>query len=62
MRKESIEDLIEDTVKNKGVLMIPAFAFERTQELLFEINDLNNEVYSITKNTLFVFKLLVKHS
>jgi len=39
-RKEIVEDLIEDTAKNSGVLMIPAFAMERTQELLFEINQL----------------------
>jgi metallo-beta-lactamase family protein len=39
-RKDVLEDLIEDTVKNKGVLMIPAFAMERTQELLFELNEL----------------------
>lgn len=43
MRKEIIEDLIEDTVKRGGVLMIPAFAMERTQELLFEINNLMEE-------------------
>src|SRR3989344_409615 len=36
----TIEDVIEDTVKNKGVLIIPAFAMERTQKLLFEINEL----------------------
>lgn len=35
-----IEDLIEETVKAGGVLMIPAFAMERTQKLLFEINEL----------------------
>ena len=35
-----LEDLIEDTVKNKGVLMIPAFAMERTQQLIYEINEL----------------------
>lgn len=40
MRKEIIEDLIEDTVKAGGVLMIPAFAMERSQELLFELNEL----------------------
>ncbi len=39
-RKGILEDMIEDTVKTKGVLMIPAFAMERTQELLFELNDL----------------------
>jgi metallo-beta-lactamase family protein len=39
-RKEILEDLIEDTVKSKGVLLIPAFAMERTQELLYEIDQL----------------------
>lgn len=39
-RKEIVEDLIEDTVKAGGTLMIPAFAMERTQELLFELNEL----------------------
>ncbi|MDP1719137.1 MAG: MBL fold metallo-hydrolase [bacterium] len=35
-----LEDMIEETVKRKGVLMIPAFALERTQELLFELDGL----------------------
>lgn len=39
-RKEILEDLIEDTVRRGGTLLIPAFAMERTQELLFEINEL----------------------
>ncbi|MEK7554422.1 MAG: MBL fold metallo-hydrolase [Patescibacteria group bacterium] len=39
-RKEILEDLVEDTVKRRGVLMIPAFAMERTQEILYELNDL----------------------
>lgn len=42
-RKEILEDLIEDTVKRGGTLMIPAFAMERTQELLFEIHALTEE-------------------
>lgn len=40
VRKEIVEDLIEDTVKAGGTLLIPAFAMERTQELLFELNEL----------------------
>ena len=39
-RKSILEDLIEDTFKSNGTLMIPAFAMERTQELLVELNDL----------------------
>lgn len=39
-RKTKLERIIEDTIKTGGVLMIPAFSLERTQELLFEFNDL----------------------
>jgi len=39
-RKEVLENIIEETFGQKGVLMIPAFAVERTQELLCELNEL----------------------
>lgn len=39
-RKTKLERVIEDTYRQKGVLMIPAFSIERTQELLFEMNEL----------------------
>lgn len=42
-RHGALERLIEDTARAKGVLMIPAFALERTQELLFELNTLVEE-------------------
>ena len=38
-RKEKFKDVIEDTIAKKGVLVIPAFSIERTQELLFELNE-----------------------
>lgn len=39
-RQSELEDAIEDTVKSGGVLMIPAFAMERTQDLLYHLNGL----------------------
>ncbi|MEK7635814.1 MAG: MBL fold metallo-hydrolase [Patescibacteria group bacterium] len=39
-RKDILEDIIEETISAKGVLLIPAFAMERTQELLYELNEL----------------------
>ncbi len=39
-RQEELEDIIEETVKSGGTLMIPAFALERTQELLFHMHEL----------------------
>lgn len=35
-----LEDIIEETIKAGGVLIIPSFATERTQELLYELNQL----------------------
>lgn len=42
-RRELLEDAIEDAVRAGGTLMVPAFAMERTQELLVEINRLAEE-------------------
>ena len=42
-RKMMLRDVIIDTVNRKSVLLIPAFAMERTQELLYELNELVNK-------------------
>ncbi len=39
-RKDILEDVIEETINRGGTLLIPAFATERTQELLYELNEL----------------------
>ncbi|MEX0869876.1 MAG: MBL fold metallo-hydrolase [Candidatus Spechtbacterales bacterium] len=39
-RKKLLKEAIIDTIGHGGTLMIPAFALERTQELIFEINQL----------------------
>lgn len=45
-RKEFLEQTIEDNYNRKGTLIIPTFSLERSQELLFELNDLveNNHI------------------
>lgn len=39
-RTELLKRYIEDTIKKQGTLIIPAFSLERTQAMLFEINNL----------------------
>lgn len=39
-RKDILEDTIEEVFKAGGTLMIPSFALERTQDLLYELNNL----------------------
>ncbi len=41
-RKLILENVIKETILNGGTLMIPSFAMERTQELLYELNQLVN--------------------
>lgn len=45
-KKTIIKKAIEETISNKGVLIFPAFALERTQEILYELNSLveNKEI------------------
>jgi len=42
-RREMLEDAVEDTVRAGGTLMIPTFAMERTQELLYHLHQLFEE-------------------
>lgn len=39
-RKEMLQENVQRAIGLGGVLMIPAFALERTQEMLFELNDM----------------------
>jgi len=45
-RRKFLEQTIEDNYKRKGTLVIPTFSLERSQELLFELNELveNNRI------------------
>ncbi len=42
-RMEKLEACIRDAIKKKGVLLIPAFSLERTQEILYELNELTEQ-------------------
>jgi len=39
-RRDLLENAIEDTITRGGTLLMPSFALERTQELLYELNEL----------------------
>jgi metallo-beta-lactamase family protein len=39
-RKHEFHDIIRDTIARKRTLVIPAFSLERTQDVLFELNEL----------------------
>ena len=39
-RVNLLKDTIKDTIRKKGVLMIPAFSIERTQELIYVFNQM----------------------
>ena len=41
-RKLILENVIKETLSKRGTLMIPSFAIERTQELLYELNQFIN--------------------
>lgn len=53
VRKIMLENIIKETIINGGTLMIPSFAMERTQELLYELNQLVNH-NQIPKVPIFV--------
>lgn len=48
-RKVKLERIIEETTAKNGTLLMPAFAMERTQEVLYELNELlkNNRIGKI---------------
>jgi len=39
LRETKLREIIIETIRANGVLMIPAFALERTQQLLFKLNE-----------------------
>ncbi len=42
-RSDKLQELVQQTIHQEGTLLIPAFAIERTQQLLYEMNELVQE-------------------
>ncbi len=39
-RRETLKQAIKDTIERKSVLLMPTFSIERTQDILYELNDI----------------------
>src|SRR3989338_7718173 len=53
-RLEIVGSMIADGLRQGGVLMIPSFAIERTQELIYELNDLIDRKHKIPNVPIFL--------
>lgn len=53
-RKEILKQAIKDTIERKSVLLMPTFSIERTQDILYELNDIieNHSGNGIPKDSL----------
>ncbi|HLD60620.1 MAG TPA: MBL fold metallo-hydrolase, partial [Patescibacteria group bacterium] len=53
-RQEIIEEHDIEAIKRGGVLMIPSFSLERTQELIYELNDLIDRKHRLPRVPIFL--------
>lgn len=53
-RQEMIERLVSEAIGRGGVLMIPSFSLERTQELIYDLNDLIDRKYKLARVPIFL--------
>ncbi len=53
-RRSIVENEVVEAVKRGGVMMIPSFSLERTQELLYELNDLIDRSKRIQRVPIFL--------
>lgn len=53
-RQQLVERMIADGIKRGGVTMIPSFSLERTQELMYELNDLIDRQHKLPKVPIFL--------
>lgn len=53
-RQKILENLIIAAVSGGGTLMIPSFSLERTQELLYDLNDLTDRKHRLPRVPIFL--------
>jgi metallo-beta-lactamase family protein len=53
-RQEVIERMVSAAVLHGGVLMVPSFSLERTQELIYDLNDLIDRKRSLPRVPIFL--------
>lgn len=53
-RQEVIERMVLEAVSHGGVLMIPSFSLERTQELIYDLNDLIDRKNKLPRVPIFL--------
>ncbi|MEK7131353.1 MAG: MBL fold metallo-hydrolase [Patescibacteria group bacterium] len=53
-RQEILENLISSAISKGGVLMIPSFSLERTQELIYDLNDLVDRKHKLPRAPIFL--------
>lgn len=53
-RQEILENLISGAIGKGGVLMIPSFSLERTQELIYDLNDLVARKHKLPQVPIFL--------
>ncbi len=53
-RQEMLENLISEAIGKGGTLMIPSFSLERTQELIYDLNDLVDRKHKLPRVPIFL--------
>ena len=61
-RREDLRKIIIESVKRGGALLIPAFSIERTQEILFEFNQLIEFEHALPRIPIFLDGPLAIHA
>ncbi|MFA6547695.1 MAG: MBL fold metallo-hydrolase [Candidatus Magasanikbacteria bacterium] len=53
-RREILEEMVLQAMQRGGVMMIPSFSLERTQELLYDLNDLIDHKHKLPRVPIFL--------